>query len=199
MASYERSEEKLSGHATHTEPPQTIEWTIRSSGIYYSVRRHIDMINRASYRCQLGYYYPLHIGEARAIWDVGHYGKSLYLQKSESSNSICVFHYSSVICRLRRASNIYILAGHPLRGWQHSQYDSRLGFSFRVLVRVRVRVRLGLGLGLGLELVLGLGLGFGLGFWVRVRVRVWVRVRVRVDFRIRVGVGVRIRVNLTLP
>ena len=28
---------------------------------------------------------------------------------------------------------------------QHSQYDSRLGFSFRVLVRVRVRVRLGLG------------------------------------------------------
>ena len=24
--------------------------------------------------------------------------------------------------------------------WQHSQYDSRLGFSFRVLVRVRVRV-----------------------------------------------------------
>ena len=40
---------------------------------------------------------------------------------------------------------------------QHSQYDSRLGFSFRVLVlvRVRVRVRLGLGLGIGLELVLG--------------------------------------------
>ena len=31
---------------------------------------------------------------------------------------------------------------------QHSQYDSRLGFSFRVLVRVRVRVMLGLGLGL---------------------------------------------------
>ena len=57
---------------------------------------------------------------------------------------------------------------------QHSQYDSRLGFSFRVLVRVR----------LGLELVLGLWLGF----WVRVRV--WVRV----DFR----VGVRIRVNITL-
>ena len=28
--------------------------------------------------------------------------------------------------------------------WQHSQYDSRLGFSFRVLVRVSVRVRLGL-------------------------------------------------------
>ena len=26
--------------------------------------------------------------------------------------------------------------------WQHSQYDSRLGFSFRVLVRVRVSVRL---------------------------------------------------------
>ena len=48
-------------------------------------------------------------GEARAIWDVGHYGKSLYLQNSESSNCICVFHYSSVICRLRRASNIYIL------------------------------------------------------------------------------------------
>ena len=67
---------------------------------------------------------------------------------------------------------------------QHSQYDSRLGFSFRVLVRVR------LGLGLGLQLVLGLWLGFGLGFWVRVRVRV--------DFRIRVRVGVRIRVNLTL-
>ena len=49
------------------------------------------------------------VGEARAIWDVGHYGKSLYLQNSESSNYICVFHYSSVICRLRRASNIYIL------------------------------------------------------------------------------------------
>ena len=28
---------------------------------------------------------------------------------------------------------------------QHSQYDSRLGFSFRVLVRVMVMVRLGLG------------------------------------------------------
>ena len=26
------------------------------------------------------------VGEARAIWDVGHYGKSLYLQNSESSN-----------------------------------------------------------------------------------------------------------------
>ena len=49
------------------------------------------------------------LGEARAIWDVGHYGKSLYLQNSESSNCICVFHYSSVICRSRRASNIYIL------------------------------------------------------------------------------------------
>ena len=83
---------------------------------------------------------------------------------------------------------------------QHSQYDSRLGFIFRVLVRVRVSVRLGLGLGLGLELVLGLwlGLGLGLGFLVRVWVRV--RVRVRVDFRVRfmVGVGDRIRVNLTL-
>ena len=55
---------------------------------------------------------------------------------------------------------------------QHSQYDSRLGSSFRVLVRVR------LGLGLGLELVLGLGLE--LGFWVRVRVSVRVMVRVRV-------------------
>ena len=65
---------------------------------------------------------------------------------------------------------------------QHSQYDSRLGFSFRVLVRVTVR--------LGLGLVLGLGLWLWLGFWVRVRV--WGRVRV--DFR----VGVRIRVNLTL-
>ena len=50
-----------------------------------------------------------YLGEARAIWDVGHYGKSLYLQNSESSNCICVFHYSSVICRLRRVSNIYIL------------------------------------------------------------------------------------------
>ena len=49
------------------------------------------------------------VGEARAIWDVGHYGKSLFQQNSESSNCICVFHYSSVICRLRRASNIYIL------------------------------------------------------------------------------------------
>ena len=26
------------------------------------------------------------VGEARAIWDVGHYGKSLCLQNSESSN-----------------------------------------------------------------------------------------------------------------
>ena len=49
------------------------------------------------------------VGEARAIWDVWHYGKSLYLQNSESSNCSCVFHYSSVICRLRRASNIYIV------------------------------------------------------------------------------------------
>ena len=55
---------------------------------------------------------------------------------------------------------------------QHSQYDSRLGFSFRVSVKVRVRVR--------------------------VCVRVWVRVRFRVDFRVRVRVGVRIRVNLTI-
>ena len=51
---------------------------------------------------------------------------------------------------------------------QHSRYDCRLGFSFRVLVRVRVR--LGLVLGLGLESVLGLWLG--LGIWVRVRVMV---------------------------
>ena len=49
------------------------------------------------------------VGEARAIWDVGHYGKSLYLQNSESSNCMCMFHYSTVIWRLRRASNIYIL------------------------------------------------------------------------------------------
>ena len=39
--------------------------------------------------------------------------------------------------------------------WQQSQYDSRLRFSYRVLVRVMVR----LGLGLGLELVIGLWLG----------------------------------------
>ena len=39
--------------------------------------------------------------------------------------------------------------------WQQSQYDSRLGFSFRVLVRITVRVRSGL----GLELVIGLWLG----------------------------------------
>ena len=32
--------------------------------------------------------------------------------------------------------------------WQQSQYDSRLGFSFRVLVRVRVRSGLGLMIGL---------------------------------------------------
>ena len=57
-----------------------------------------------------------------------------------------------------REANLFFLT--MLR--QHSQYDSRLGFSFRVLVRVRIR--LGLGLGLGLELVLGLWLGFGLWF-----------------------------------
>ena len=39
---------------------------------------------------------------------------------------------------------------------QHSQYDSRLGFSFRVLVRVRVSVRVRVRLCLGLGLVLGL-------------------------------------------
>ena len=50
------------------------------------------------------------------------------------------------------AANLFFLT--MLR--QHSQYDSRLGFSFRVLVRVRVRLR------------------------VRVSVRVMVRVRVRV-------------------
>ena len=44
---------------------------------------------------------------------------------------------------------------------QHSQYDSRLGFSFRVLVRVRL---------------------------LRVRVCVRVMVWVRVDFRVSVGV-----------
>ena len=43
---------------------------------------------------------------------------------------------------------------------QHSQYDSRLGFSFRVLVRVRLE------------------LGLWLGFWVRVDFRVGVRNRV---------------------
>ena len=53
--------------------------------------------------------HKLQVGEARGVWDVGHYGKSLYLQNSESSNCMCVFHYSSVTCRLRRASNIYIL------------------------------------------------------------------------------------------
>ena len=68
--------------------------------------------------------------------------------------------------------------------WQHSQYDSRLGFSFRVLVRVR----------LGLELVIGLWLGL----WLGLRVRVKFRVRVRVGFRVRVGIRVRIRANLTL-
>ena len=35
-----------------------------------------------------------------------------------------------------RAANVFLLNMF----WQHSQYDSRLGFSFRVLVRVRVRV-----------------------------------------------------------
>ena len=65
------------------------------------------------------------VGEARAIWDVGHYGKSLYLQNSESFNCICVFHYSSVICRLRRASNIYIL--QPASA-ENVKYDSSLMF-----------------------------------------------------------------------
>ena len=57
-----------------------------------------------------------------------------------------------VKCLLGRVANCFL--------WQQSQYDSRLGFSFRVLVRVM------LGLGLGLELVIGLWLGL----WVRVRV-----------------------------
>ena len=66
---------------------------------------HLNTLISATY-CD---FFTAHVGEARAIWDAGHYGKSLYLQNSESSNCICVFHYSSVICRLRRASNIYIL------------------------------------------------------------------------------------------
>ena len=44
---------------------------------------------------------------------------------------------------------------------QHSQYDSRLGFSFRVLLRVRVR------------LWLGLGLGLVLGLWLQWRIHSW--------------------------
>ena len=70
--------------------------------------------------------------------------------------------------------------------WQQSQYDSRLRFSYRVLVRVRVMVRLGLGL--GLELVIGLLFGLWLWLGLRVRVRVNVMVRVTVGFMVRVGV-----------
>ena len=66
--------------------------------------------------------------------------------------------------------------------WQHSQYDSRLGFW--------------LGLGLGLELLLGLWLGLWLLLGLRVIFRV--RVRARVDFRVRVIVSVRVNLTLTL-
>ena len=40
---------------------------------------------------------------------------------------------------------------------QHSQYDSRLGFSFRVRLGLELVLILGLGLGLELGLILGLG------------------------------------------
>ena len=81
--------------------------------------------------------------------------------------------------------DIFVCSKTNSKAWltmlrQHSQYDSRLGFSFRVVVRVR----------------LGLGLGLGLGIWIWIRVRVWVRVRV--DFRVRVRIRVRIKANLTL-
>ena len=33
-----------------------------------------------------------HESEFKSNLDVGHYGKSLYLKNSESSNCICVFH-----------------------------------------------------------------------------------------------------------
>ena len=62
--------------------------------------------------------------------------------------------HSFILCMLQD-TNLFFLT--MLR--QHSQYDRRLGFSFRVLVRVRVRVRLGY-------------------VWLRVRVRVSVRVMV---------------------
>ena len=110
----------------------------------------------------------------------------IYLHDNTGMDITCLYTSScEFICEGIRDANLFFLT--MLR--QHSQYDSRLGFSFKVLVRVRDRVRFGLGL--GLEFVLGLWLG--LGFWVRVRV--WVKVRVTVDFR--VMVGVRNRVNLT--
>ena len=108
----------------------------------------------------------------------------IYLHDNTGMDITCLYTSScEFICEGIRDANLFFLT--MLR--QHSQYDSRLGFSFKVLVRVRDNVRFGLGL--GLEFVLGLGLG--LGFLVRV----WVKVRVTVDFR--VMVGVRIRVNLT--
>ena len=65
--------------------------------------------------------------------------------------------------RTRPGRNFFFLT--MLR--QHSQYDSRLGFSFRVLVSVRLGLGLGLELGLGFGLGFGLALGLGLGLILR--------------------------------
>ena len=111
------------------------------------------------------------------IWNGDNFGLTeLILVKLLFIHTYILVLFAVRMALTSRGANLFFLT--MLR--QHSQYDIRLGSSFRVLVMVRVR------LGLGLELVLGLWLGSGLWFWVRV----WVRVRV--DFR------VRIWINLTL-
>ena len=59
--------------------------------------------------------------------------------QSEGCIRVCVLVGGVYCCLHERDATFFLLT--MLR--QHSQYDSRLGFSFRVLVRVR----LGLGLG----------------------------------------------------
>ena len=82
-----------------------------------------------------------------------HFGRRTNSHPHLRYKHVCV---RDIGCRHRHyvlGANLFFLT--MLR--QHSQYDSRLGFSFRVLVRVR--------LGLGLELVLWLWLGLaGLEF-----------------------------------
>ena len=64
-------------------------------------------------------------------------GALTYPQLPATASNVCTT--GARVGGVGRVANLFSL--NMLR--QHSQYDSRLGFSFRVLVRVRVRLGLG--------------------------------------------------------
>ena len=70
-----------------------------------------------------------HVGEARAIWDVGHYGKSLNLQNSESSNCMCVplqYRHLAITPRIKYLHIVTCVGGERKFTFK---YDSSLIFS----------------------------------------------------------------------